>query len=184
MYINLKSKSMETNVSYWDGNHPLQEVYQKLWDEFVPEEGRASTPYGEALRCVSNLSYDYYNNGNCNAGEKPQLSCDECDGWGYVEGYDGDDQECSGCGGDGDYYGKLEVSDDYEEMLSFIEDNVPSSKQLVRKMRELICDPCLNNNYDYTQEEMDVYNALTTRIVCWTMEEHFTDVINPKNNKQ
>jgi hypothetical protein len=175
---------MKTDVSYRDGNHPLQEVYDRLWDTLVPEEGRASTPYGEALRCVSQLSYDYYNNGNCNAAENPRLSCDECDGWGFVEGYDGDDQECWGCGGDGEYYGKLKVRDDYEEMLSFIEDNVPSSEKLVRKMRDLICDPSFNYKYKYTQEEMDVYNALTTRIVCWTMEEHLTDVINHKNYKQ
>lgn len=48
--------------SSWD--HP---AYEKLWSKLVPSEGEAETEYGEAVRCLSNLEHDFYNNGYGNA---------------------------------------------------------------------------------------------------------------------
>ena len=56
-----------TEPTLWGGNHPRQDEWEALWDKHVPESGEAATPYGEAIRALGRLQYDYYNNGFCNA---------------------------------------------------------------------------------------------------------------------
>lgn len=53
--------------SYWNGNGKYQSVYDKLWNDLVPGAGEAETTEGELIRAVGRLSYEWYNNGNCNA---------------------------------------------------------------------------------------------------------------------
>lgn len=55
-----------TVCSFWNGNHPLQEVEAKLSDLLVPPRDEADTEHGEALRIISRFYYDLYNNGMCN----------------------------------------------------------------------------------------------------------------------
>jgi len=56
-----------TEPTLWDGNHPRQAEWDALWDKHVPASGEADTPYGEAIRALGRLQYEYYNNGFCNA---------------------------------------------------------------------------------------------------------------------
>ena len=56
-----------TEPTLWDGNHPRQAEWEALWDKHVPDSGKADTPYGEAIRGLGRLMYEYYNNGFCNA---------------------------------------------------------------------------------------------------------------------
>lgn len=42
-------------------------AFDALWDKHVPTSGEADTDYGEAIRAVGRLEYDYYNNGYMNA---------------------------------------------------------------------------------------------------------------------
>ena len=56
-----------TEPTIWGNNHPRQAEWEALWDKHVPESGEADTPYGEAIRALGRLQYDYYNNGFCNA---------------------------------------------------------------------------------------------------------------------
>lgn len=51
---------------YWDNAGKYQDTYNRLSGELVPAEGHASTVAGEMLRAMSNVYYDYYNNGACN----------------------------------------------------------------------------------------------------------------------
>lgn len=54
--------------NYWNGKALYARDYEKLYtEELVPEMGEADTVGGEAVRCASSLSYEYYNNGNGNA---------------------------------------------------------------------------------------------------------------------
>jgi hypothetical protein len=56
-----------TEPTLWGNNHPRQAEWEALWDKHVPDSGPAETPYGEAIRALGRLQYDYYNNGFCNA---------------------------------------------------------------------------------------------------------------------
>jgi len=51
-------------MSFWTNNHPtLQDKYDILWKRYVPSCGRCSTDEAEALRLVSGVGYQLYNNG-------------------------------------------------------------------------------------------------------------------------
>ncbi|GAG03658.1 unnamed protein product, partial [marine sediment metagenome] len=50
-------------MSYFDGAGKYQEWYQEAFDLFVPPIGDAKTDHGTALRIVSKLTHDLYNNG-------------------------------------------------------------------------------------------------------------------------
>ena len=52
------------DMSFWTNNHPtLQDKYEILWKRYVPFGGRCSTDEAEALRLVSGVGYQLYNNG-------------------------------------------------------------------------------------------------------------------------
>lgn len=53
-------------ISFWNNNHPLQSLYNELYDSLVPSHGSAETLAGEVIRAATKLYYDYYNNGLCN----------------------------------------------------------------------------------------------------------------------
>ena len=78
-------------INFWNGNHPLSEALTNLEDRFIPPMGRASTPHGEAIRAVSRLNYEYFNNGNCNAAEMDKEICPRCDGSGFEDGGEEDE---------------------------------------------------------------------------------------------
>lgn len=63
--------TIETSKTYWNGNGEFQEEYNLL-KKLVPPTGRAHTADGEAIRSISNIYYDLYNNGGGNL-----LECDE-----------------------------------------------------------------------------------------------------------
>lgn len=49
--------------SYWIGTGKYQDLYNDFYDYFVPTEGESNDKYGELLRSISRITYDYYNNG-------------------------------------------------------------------------------------------------------------------------
>ena len=53
--------------SYWNDTGLYQKEYDDFYNELVPSSNEAETNHGELIRCISRLTYDYYNNGNCNA---------------------------------------------------------------------------------------------------------------------
>ena len=49
---------------YWEDKGRFQSDYDRLYDTYVPNSGKSTDmPFGEALRCVSNIAHDWYNNG-------------------------------------------------------------------------------------------------------------------------
>lgn len=173
-------------TSYWDSNGKYQAEYDKLWEEFVPLSGESENEYGELIRIVGRLFYEYCNNGNCNAAERPYGgmggTCNDCDGEGQHENpyYDEDDEDCVEeqyeqcytCDGHGytDEGNDLELGEYYEEMLDALA-LIPELDGYAYKVRALILDDSLHYNYDYSQEEMDVYNDLVDRTVEYVMEK-------------
>ena len=51
---------------YWDGEGKYQEQYKQAWEQLIPAQGEAENGWPEALRAISRIGYDYYNNGFCN----------------------------------------------------------------------------------------------------------------------
>lgn len=51
---------------YWNHHGRFQEQYDSLMTQLVPRIGPAESLAGELLRCVSNLGYERFNNGNGN----------------------------------------------------------------------------------------------------------------------
>lgn len=51
-------------MSFWDNDHPThQEMYDILYNKYVPGVGKCSTDEAEAIRLVSGVGYQLYNNG-------------------------------------------------------------------------------------------------------------------------
>lgn len=58
--------NVDTTQAYWDNNGKYQEQYNKAWEQLIPAQGEAKDGWPEALRAISRIGYDYYNNGFCN----------------------------------------------------------------------------------------------------------------------
>ena len=58
--------NVDTSETYWDNNGKYQEQYNKAWKQLIPASGEAEDGWPEALRAISRIGYDYYNNGFCN----------------------------------------------------------------------------------------------------------------------
>tara|TARA_R100000697_G_scaffold928_1_gene2000 strand:- start:90 stop:551 length:462 start_codon:yes stop_codon:yes gene_type:complete len=52
--------------SYWDNEGKYQQEYDAAWKALIPASGEAGDGLPEALRAISRVGYDYYNNGFCN----------------------------------------------------------------------------------------------------------------------
>jgi hypothetical protein len=73
------------NMEYWDGKGPLQDEYNRLYDELVPSQGKADTIEGEVLRAASKIYYRHHNDGD----EFNQASFDQLEPYiGTVTSYD------------------------------------------------------------------------------------------------
>ena len=60
---------MSTSIkigSYWNNEGKYQAQYNKAWEQLIPVQGEAQDGLPEALRAISRIGYDYYNNGFCN----------------------------------------------------------------------------------------------------------------------
>ena len=50
-------------MKYWNEEGKHQKLYKKYWNALVPPEGVAFTVEGNALRAISSIYYDVFNNG-------------------------------------------------------------------------------------------------------------------------
>lgn len=116
---------MATTQKYWNGTGKHQSVYTAL-SANIPTSGSSDSLHIELLRSATNLYYEYYNNGNCNAKEEiwesNLVECDYCSG---------DYEECDHCSGGGEYYDDvlvdIKITPHYDLFLNFIGKVIPSS---------------------------------------------------------
>ena len=102
---------VDTTQAYWDNNGKYQEQYDRAWKQLIPASGEAKDGLPEALRAISRIGYDYYNNGFCNL-------------W-----HSWDD-------GDGEYGTKMDPY--YEDLVYYLEDNLP--RDLSKELKDFIND--------------------------------------------
>ena len=91
----------DTTQSYWDDEGKYQEQYNEAWKKLIPFQGEAKDGWPEALRAISRIGYDYYNNGFCNL-------------WQSREEYDGED-----------HYDVYEMDSYYEDLVDYLGANLP-----------------------------------------------------------
>jgi len=79
-------------MKYWNIQGQHQDLYNKYWETLVPDSGEADTPEGEALRAITRIYYDVYNNGGCNIIESEEVYDDdgnyECDDYSISSFYE------------------------------------------------------------------------------------------------
>lgn len=59
-----REKSTKKSKSVKKGWPQPSEAYDRLWDRYVPDSGKADTEIGEILRCASRVIYRFYNDGD------------------------------------------------------------------------------------------------------------------------
>jgi hypothetical protein len=86
--------------TYWNNNGKYQRINDVFWKILVPSMGQAETEEGEALRIVSKIYYDYYNNGCCNLVYK--------NSWEELEN------------GEYEEYWNFKIKEDYEKQIEYL----------------------------------------------------------------
>ena len=155
-------KFTQVGKSYWDNNGAYQEDYNRLYEELVPSRGAAKTVSGELLRCMSRLTYDYYNNGNCNVIEVSQVECESCGGSGYDPEVDedGNQDDCYNCGGHIYFDGDAFLNDYYNDMMEFLLE-FGHDTNLIEEFKSSI----LHNRYHYGTQSSHIYARVTDSIM-------------------
>ena len=93
---------VDTSKTYWDNEGKWQEQYNKAWKQLIPMSGEAEDGWPEALRAISRIGYDYYNNGFCNLWQ----------GWEDIDDY-------------GEEVMVYKMDSYYEDMVNYLERHIP-----------------------------------------------------------
>lgn len=163
----MEKKKTLKGKSYWAETGAYQKELNEIFDKLVPSIGKADTVHGELVRSINNLSYDWGNNGNGNAVEPVKKDCPECGGSGWETINQGEEDEeevdCSYCGGDCSIHTANEFREDFEEMVEFIQDNLPKSEQhIVEQFKEVVLEL---DGRETPISEQEAYNNLTDAIM-------------------
>lgn len=171
--------------SYWDHEGQFQKEYDELYNELVPASGRAENLFGEAIRAVSRLGYEYLNNGNCNARETTEIEgewveCPRCGGSGVCEDEDGEEYDCAECGGEGGYYEESEydynISEFYGEFIDLLREFF--KKYAVSEIGDKYLDQiesiiltCDDTRDYFSDENRQAYDAIVDITVAVILKE-------------
>jgi len=169
---NNKPKHTPKGDSYWNDTGAYQKEYEAFYDELVPQSNEADTNHGELIRCISRFTYDYYNNGNCNAVDKITDTCDDCGGSGYEDSDDDeyiDAQDCHGCDGECYVFTGNEVDSYYNDMLDYLEINM-NERHLAKELRNFL-ESYNSTNCTFSDEEERVYVKVMDSIMHQCLNE-------------
>lgn len=123
--------------SYWNNEGKYQEQYNAAWKALIPIEGEAEDGLPEALRAISRIGYDYYNNGFCNL-------------WQSREEYDED-----GC-----YYDEYKMDSYYEDMVDYLRYEIP--RDLHKKLEAFLLDA---QGYCNWSDQADILDRIIDHIM-------------------
>jgi len=129
--------------SYWDNEGKYQAQYDRAWKQLIPASGEAEDGLPEALRAISRIGYDYYNNGFCNL-------------WREWEEYDGD--EC---------YTEYKMDSYYQDLAEYLEDNLPSN-DLYKELKSFMLDA---QGYGRWSDQAGIIDRIIDHIMEGIMED-------------
>lgn len=149
--------------TYWNNNGKHQRLNDALWEILVPRMGEAETEQGEALRIVSKIYYDYYNNGCCNLVYK--------NSWEELEN------------GEYNEYSNFKIQEDIEKqiecLLEYLGDKIAWGE--APELIKMIENECSNPTRSESKEFIEYLEDLANR----TIEKVITDIktkLTPVNN--
>ena len=142
---------MSETGTYWDNEGKYQEQYNKAFAKFVPCHGKAEDGWPEALRAISRIGYDYYNNGFANL-------------WQEWEEYD-----CDGS------YRDYEMDSYYEDLVDYLAYQIP--RDLHNELKDFIYDAKGYSNWSKADGVIDrVINHIIEGIIeDGLLEEELVD---------
>lgn len=123
--------------NYFDGTGVYQSENETLFNLLVPAKSHPDTLHGKLVQAANNLTYEYFNNGNCNAR-----------------------------GGDFCKSDIPKLNESHEKFLDFIDTHVEGTSNLIENIKNVILSyygTCEDDSLYYT-ELMDrvMYFCLTT----------------------
>ena len=131
---------MSTSIkigSYWNNEGKYQAQYNKAWEQLIPAQGEAEDGLPEALRAISRIGYDYYNNGFCNA---------------HV--HETDDY--------GESTGNVELDSYYQDMLDYLQSHIPYT--MWKTLDSWILEPSYGN-IDWGNNGDDIIDRIIDHIM-------------------
>ena len=138
---------MSKTGAYWDREGKYQEQYDAAWKQLIPFEGEADDGLPEALRAISRIGYDYYNNGFCNL-------------WESSEEYDSD----------GSYYDVYRMDSYYRDMVEYLAYEIP--RDLHKELQEFLLDA---QGYGNWSEQASVLDRIIDHIMERIIEDELLE---------
>ena len=164
-------KTTKIGESYWNESGAYQKDYNALFQDMVPEVGRADTVNAELIRSISRLIYEYGSNGNMNAKEVEAEYFDE-DCWACLD--DETSEHCFSCDGTGTITEEVEsdpeIAHEFNEFIEFIRKNVNKENNELEQAnidKEIddLKQVILNGDGAYREQEMNKYDIVCDRVV-------------------
>ena len=137
-------KTTPKGCSYWAGTGAYSEEYKKLNKKLVPSSGDAPTVHGELIRAIGRLSYDFYNNGNCNVQDYDSWDCDDY-------GNPTSDTE-------------IFIKPYYKRMINFIYAHADAGRE-VQRLENFLTDYLHYGDYEKFDKYTPIYNALFDKVI-------------------
>jgi hypothetical protein len=134
---------MSKTGTYWDNEGKYQEQYNKAWEQLIPASGEAEDGLPEALRAISRIGYDYYNNGFCNLWQ----------GWEDVDDY-------------GDEVMVYKMDSYYEDMVDCLRYRIP--RTMHNELEAFLLDA---QGYGNWSDQAGVIDRIIDHIVEGIMED-------------
>lgn len=163
---NKEIRFTELGKSYWEGTGAYDKEYHDMYDKLVPASGSSQTLFGELVRAVSRLGYDYYNNGNCNAAEVD-----------YTEEQGYEDEETGEWIVEQEEETSVRVAEFYQNFIDLLADtievcedsNLNGFANWLGSMRELIIDNGYGCRNHFKDADNHIYDVVTDYVMYFVL---------------
>lgn len=165
-------KFTELGKTYWNGEGAYNEEYTRLYDELVPALGCSSTLFGELVRAISRLGYEYNNNGNCNAANIE-----------YTEEIGYEDEETGEWIVEQEEEMEVTVSEFYQNFIDLLVDTIGHCKdEQLKGFRETMSemkDIIISNGYGcrnhFSDKDNNIYDKATDYVMYFILHHPEAD---------
>ena len=138
---------VDTSQAYWDNNGKYQEQYNAAWKQLIPAQGEAEDGWPEALRAISRIGYDYYNNGFCNLWQ----------GWEDIDDY-------------GEEVMVYEMNSFYEDLVDYLRYQIP--RRMYWELESFLLDA---QGYGNWSDQADILDRIIDHIMEGIIEDELLE---------